>query len=541
MDARSVIKKRRSNPKTKTGCLTCKIRRVKCGEEKPSCSRCIKYRVVCDGYVAPESRQKVSRASSNSSRDLLPKTIFEISVQTAFSRSPFKDATEYQYFDLFCSRTALAIFPESDSGSTRRMMLQSCHTNPALRHAIIAIGALDKTSETARDFRNLSVDGSTGTSSSNEHHRAALQQYTKAVSLMRSSNQPMGLRAALLNCLVILCFEAWNGSLDLAVQQVQTAIRLILEWKANSENPLLGSANGFVEVNFLEDDLVQIFCRLAIQVCFFASDRSLDCKAIIRAESTELSVNMPKVFTSVTEATLYHQGVLRRGMTFASCQKRFENFAPSDVTPEVYEEFLGHVDAFDRWLAAFKPLSKVVEHRENFDDPTAVRKAKSLELSMKAAYISLSGCLSTDQMIYDDFNDMYREVIDLCEDVLNDTMLPSKFRNTSFCFDSRLILPLYFLGLQCREPKLRRRAINLLSSWPKREGVWDTLFAAKVGGWAMMIEEKHMEDNIIPGWARVRNVSWTSDLEKRTATLYCRQRKSADSQETVPRRKMISW
>ncbi|KAH7311102.1 hypothetical protein BKA65DRAFT_558921 [Rhexocercosporidium sp. MPI-PUGE-AT-0058] len=540
MEERSSIAKRKSNPKVKTGCLTCKVRRVKCGEEKPSCFRCRKLGVDCDGYLPADSRMKTQR-NLVSNRDLVPKSIIAAPIPIAFAVSPFESAEEYRYFDLFCGRTAWEIFPESDSGTTRRMMLQSCHTNPAIRHALIAIGALDKTSETARDFHKLSVDASDGMPSSSEHHRTALRQYTKAVTLMRSSSQSMDLKSTLLNCLVILCFEAWNGNLNLAVQQVQTGIRLILEWKADSEK--LGTEANYRSVgpNFVEDDLVQIFCRLAIQVCFFASDRSLDCRAIIRAEGTEFSETMPKVFTSIKEATLYHQGILRRGMNFASSQKRYERFKPSDITTELYEEYQRHVDAFDRWLAAFGSLPNIVAEQAGSYNHTAVRKAKTLELTMKAAYISLSSCLTTDQMAYDDFNYMYKEVIELCEEVLNDTSLPSTSRNTTYCFDSRLILPLYFIGLQCRERTLRRKGINILLSWPKREGIWDTVFAAKVGQWAMMVEERHLEGDLVPAWARVQTIKWTSDLENRTAILTCKQRKSANSEEMVPRRKMISW
>jgi hypothetical protein len=34
---------RARKPKVKTGCITCKIRRVKCDETKPECRRCIKF------------------------------------------------------------------------------------------------------------------------------------------------------------------------------------------------------------------------------------------------------------------------------------------------------------------------------------------------------------------------------------------------------------------------------------------------------------------------------------------------------------------
>lgn len=42
------------NPKmrkrTKTGCLTCRKRRIKCGEERPTCANCIKSKRQCEGY-----------------------------------------------------------------------------------------------------------------------------------------------------------------------------------------------------------------------------------------------------------------------------------------------------------------------------------------------------------------------------------------------------------------------------------------------------------------------------------------------------------
>lgn len=36
--------------RTKTGCLTCRKRRIKCGEERPTCQNCIKSKRHCEGY-----------------------------------------------------------------------------------------------------------------------------------------------------------------------------------------------------------------------------------------------------------------------------------------------------------------------------------------------------------------------------------------------------------------------------------------------------------------------------------------------------------
>jgi hypothetical protein len=36
-------RKRAAKPKVRTGCITCKVRRVKCDEMRPECLRCVKF------------------------------------------------------------------------------------------------------------------------------------------------------------------------------------------------------------------------------------------------------------------------------------------------------------------------------------------------------------------------------------------------------------------------------------------------------------------------------------------------------------------
>jgi hypothetical protein len=55
---------RKSHPKTRTGCLTCKIRRKKCGEEKPACLRCTSTGRKCDGYPVLKTHGLPSPATS---------------------------------------------------------------------------------------------------------------------------------------------------------------------------------------------------------------------------------------------------------------------------------------------------------------------------------------------------------------------------------------------------------------------------------------------------------------------------------------------
>lgn len=44
--------------RTRTGCLTCRKRRIKCDERKPFCNNCEKSKKCCAGYVDITSKKK---------------------------------------------------------------------------------------------------------------------------------------------------------------------------------------------------------------------------------------------------------------------------------------------------------------------------------------------------------------------------------------------------------------------------------------------------------------------------------------------------
>ncbi|CAK1363651.1 unnamed protein product [Cercospora beticola] len=48
--AEAALKAKLSRKRTKTGCLTCRKRRIKCGEERPVCNNCVKSKRHCEGY-----------------------------------------------------------------------------------------------------------------------------------------------------------------------------------------------------------------------------------------------------------------------------------------------------------------------------------------------------------------------------------------------------------------------------------------------------------------------------------------------------------
>ncbi len=263
--------KRRGLPKRKTGCRTCKQRRVKCGEERPFCLRCVKFGVQCDGYGVLENPANLPGRDRKSL--ILPKPPVKPPLwRENPSTSLFDVEQEYRYFDVFCNKTAFDILPNFETSALplREVILQTCESESSIRHAVVALGALDLAAGSLQDFSHLSLDARKETPL--KHHQNALKQYATAIKEMRlvAANKKQDLKNTLLTCLVILCFEAWNGNQDLAVKQIQTGFRLIRAWRdevldERDERRIVALESSVQDT--VEDELVRIFKRLDVQVC----------------------------------------------------------------------------------------------------------------------------------------------------------------------------------------------------------------------------------------------------------------------------------
>ncbi|KAG5799035.1 hypothetical protein H9Q69_001975 [Fusarium xylarioides] len=56
--------------KAGNGCITCRIRRVKCDLAKPSCQRCLTSKRQCDGYL-PEDSTVTRRQLAEAARQIV--------------------------------------------------------------------------------------------------------------------------------------------------------------------------------------------------------------------------------------------------------------------------------------------------------------------------------------------------------------------------------------------------------------------------------------------------------------------------------------
>jgi len=517
-------------------CFVSRVRRVKCGEEKPECQRCLKFDIKCDGYIPLLEDLK----SATSNRNILPRTKkpsrISPNILVPISVSPIENEKEKRYFDLFRAQTSFEIMPPHDSFSIRQMVLQACYSDTSLKRAVIALGALDKTAETTLHFNKLSLDNGAQLASANEHHRFALEEYTKAVTNMRSGDTLKNVRTALLSVLLIFCFEAWNGNMEMAVRQIQNGVQIIQEWKSTIKDADKTPDFMSPAPNIVEHDLIRIFGRLVIQMSYFYHSGGGDLLTLYVNQGREFLDSMPRFFTTIGESVSYHQAIYKRSTLF------FSSF--SVLPPPNSEIAIGLVSEQKftdakalQWIEAFEPLYKAFESGYSICESRLVRTVKAQIL---IAHIIISTFFS-DQTVYDEYSDMFAEIATLLEEALALQLVIGKSRPTNYSLAGRAVSTLWVTGVRCRDRTIRQKAIALLLKYPRREGVWDSLFCAKIIEFVMGLEEQYLEDGYVPGWARIPAVRWESDLEKRTAALICEQRISGSSDQVVMKTKTITW
>ncbi|KAI1381963.1 hypothetical protein F4677DRAFT_439768 [Hypoxylon crocopeplum] len=162
-------RKRASKPKVRTG--SSKIRRVKCDETKPACTRCTSTGRKCDGYEgsAPPRRRKPPPSLSDPlaaiTTSMTMPTDPYLAKRHEIARHSFAAACrgnsslrvlrplaadiegteqERMFFHRFrqAAEAGLAMHASSlGAGFWRRLVPQVGHSDPAVRHALIALGA----------------------------------------------------------------------------------------------------------------------------------------------------------------------------------------------------------------------------------------------------------------------------------------------------------------------------------------------------------------------------------------------------------------
>ena len=160
--------------RVKTGCRSCRVRRVKCDERKPTCERCEKANIVCNGYEAPKivplKRQALHTTSptteSKSSDGFNPEVaVWNLSIdktssekalvsnlgeddllptQHLPSQSPHRRAQEALAYQQYANKTAKLLFHEGHLDYWKGFILARAWELEFVFDAVVALGSMHR-------------------------------------------------------------------------------------------------------------------------------------------------------------------------------------------------------------------------------------------------------------------------------------------------------------------------------------------------------------------------------------------------------------
>ncbi|CZR69793.1 uncharacterized protein PAC_19693 [Phialocephala subalpina] len=536
---------RRSLPKTKTGCLTCRIRRVKCGEERPICLKCMKFGMSskdCEyppTYIQPNQGEPIAKV-----KHILPKTsstseigiaptrkatsngaLYKRSMKPGSyksqeellpfpSRVLFKSQQEYRFHQFFSEDVAHELAGFNPSNLWQQSILQAAEANPFIRHAVIAVGALYKIIHKEPHMRPCDAHRLF-----KAEHDFAVLEYQKSLVSMRDaiSTSSMDVRTALIACLLTVCFENAYGRKDLALLNCFSGTKLRRKFSisplGNRSLHRASAGAGLSMSCFAEDELVSVFSRLDLSSMLFVDFYPADGHRIFKDELDNLIGEMPSRFNTMEEAVAYGDILTNRCWHFlnivqgldrppvqrpwghiedfherwASFDLRYGSNPWMGTDRQVPSKWLKEAaDCFmqlEKWLAGFDPMWQKLKSSSEYL-AKELPQATLLRLQAISSYISVKGSLYRRETEWDAHIPEFEEIVSLSESYMS-----SKPKRFYFSFDGETLIYLYYVLWKCRDGVIRRRVLKVLDEHPRREGSWDAGHIASVGRWVLSLEE----------------------------------------------------
>jgi hypothetical protein len=236
----------------------------------------------------------------------------------------------------------------------------------------------------------------------------------------------------------------------------------------------------------MEEILIQTFIRLDGQGLFFGLTPSIP--SITWDVHNLFHVPVPPSFPSFESAQKCWDFLMDRALQFYRRTAFNRAYSPLSADPPaiIAKEYATYSNLLIEFERSFQPFLD-----EAVSPAGEILNAAALVLSLypKAVAIMISTTQDDSEMVYDSFIDEFRYIIKTCALLIEKEDRIQLPRNKRFSFDIGIVPVLHITATKCRDPMLRREAIDFLFKSPRQEGMWDGVLSARIGMWVMACEE----------------------------------------------------
>ncbi|KAE8408869.1 hypothetical protein BDV37DRAFT_136663 [Aspergillus pseudonomiae] len=331
-------KSRRSAPKVKTGCLTCKIRRVKCDEQRPDCLRCTSTGRHCDGYPSDNSAlvQKWTWRPASINSYCIP---FKVPGSQA----------DRQLLHYYCCQAAESLSTYTDPTLWTTLILQRSHHEPVIRNALVTFSSL---------YQNHLSGELSGYNNDKLPPLKTLQRIAKCHrQLTTYLSSPGALPEVALTCSVLFyAFEALIGNTKQAIKHLDLSLTLLQRCQNDSSS--LSKPDDIIP------HLAALLSCLDVQASVYDQQRGLPRLALTSPSETCGTQNVvPETFIDVSQSEavlLKLQNWIARHLAINA---KVKHNPLSEIPPQVLHERGVLEGQLQRYLTAVDKLYEGSEER----------------------------------------------------------------------------------------------------------------------------------------------------------------------------------
>ncbi|KAK4189562.1 transcriptional regulatory protein moc3 [Podospora australis] len=461
-----------------------RIRKVKCDEAKPFCMRCTKTGRRCDGYLdAKTMSQRRRRSGALTSTDAgVPQAPLAMLYDWA-------TADERRAFHFFQHVTAPSLSADLDNAFWRHLVLQICQSEPAVRHAVLAVSSLHEGMVQNTLMPHVNNDNETRSS-------FALYQYNRAIACLLDQMRTVNARplVPLLTCVLFVCIELMQSKDTESLIHLEQGRQILSQLgpRVSGRSP---------EIDLIKQHLVPIYTRLSL------TSLMLGGAPVPIPAPLKTFTEVPMVFENVDEVRYALYDFMDECLRFA---KKSHVAKLGEIPREQMREFETEQDCLIRKLAKFNIAFSMYRSTKARDAPPG--SIALLQIHAHTTFIWISTALSQEETVFDNYVDTFSAIIPLATEFMNTLHSPPPVREHPsnkamgapsmadtrrisglFTFEMHVIAPLYFVAVKCRHPMIRRAALDLLRRNPaRRENLWRANVMATIAERAMKLEEKHL-------------------------------------------------
>ncbi|TLD27724.1 hypothetical protein E2P81_ATG11012 [Venturia nashicola] len=342
------------------------------------------------------------------------------------------------------------------------------HDAPATRHAIFALSCMYE-EDLFGSAPSPAADG--------DSKDFAIASYNKSIrSLITQLNHPEQVRSGLTVCILFICIACLRRDVPVALKHIDGGIKLLAVWRENYSD--LSS-----DFEFVEGTLLPLLAWLNMVASIFGRP-TFDLPAL--SAKSDQGDPLLKPQATIADANCSLIDLSDKVLKFMASIEDLKH--SPNIPAEILAEQLRLHREFDTWLFRFREVTKTLP---------PMNSANLMLANHLTIKIFLSACLSPFETVWDQYRAQFEEILALIEQVTDDAHRFPDQKSKEFTFELGILPSLQFVVGKCRYPLLRRRALKLIRSAPKRECIFDSTYCYALYERVMHIEEASL--GLLPG------------------------------------------